>query len=335
MALRTLTVCILLLLAPVSALAWDYTGHRLTAFIAFERMQPETREAILLDLVLHPRFQPDFQGQLPEQFGDLNSAEKMAWFLSQAAVWPDIIRELEEEEKQKYHHGRWHYITNALVPEESMQNYIDAERLKPPTLNARKLEDVGNIMQALNLFSNSYNDKEPPIARSLAICWIFHLVGDLHQPLHTTSIFTPEKFPKGDKGGNAISVGEDTLHWAWDSGHGRPADVKKLMDAARRFVKFGHYKALGEKSLENTEFTAWMEESQQFARTAVHGFPADEAGKSILELVVEQEFESGTGLSLELSKSYRDNIKKLSVNRMIEAGYRLAALMDRLYSKSE
>jgi hypothetical protein len=35
--------------------------------------------------------------------------------------------------------------------------------------------------------------------------WLFHLVGDIHQPLHTVQLFTRE-YPNGDRGGNEICV---------------------------------------------------------------------------------------------------------------------------------
>ena len=37
--------------------------------------------------------------------------------------------------------------------------------------------------------------------RAMYVCWVIHLVGDLHQPLHCVSLFC-EAFPKGDHGGN-------------------------------------------------------------------------------------------------------------------------------------
>jgi hypothetical protein len=55
----------------------------------------------------------------------------------------------------------------------------------------------------------------------MALCWIFHLVGDVHQPLHSTALFTPQ-FPQGDRGGTRFfiraSAGGSTisLHKLWD-----------------------------------------------------------------------------------------------------------------------
>jgi len=33
------------------------------------------------------------------------------------------------------------------------------------------------------------NDRQP---RAIALAWLFHLVGDVHQPLHTVQLFSRE-----------------------------------------------------------------------------------------------------------------------------------------------
>src|SRR5207249_4653495 len=49
--------------------------------------------------------------------------------------------------------------------------------------------------------------------RAVALCWLLHLVGDLHQPLHGTSLIAssdtydpPLEPPHGDKGGNLVAI---------------------------------------------------------------------------------------------------------------------------------
>lgn len=57
-------------------------------------------------------------------------------------------------------------------------------------------------------------------ARSFALRLIIHYVGDIHQPLHATSLVNAE-FPYGDAGGNSIPIpdvcGAMNLHAVWDS----------------------------------------------------------------------------------------------------------------------
>lgn len=59
--------------------------------------------------------------------------------------------------------------------------------------------------------------------KAIALCWIFHLMGDSHQPLHAASLFTTQ-FPEGDRGGNLFyirpnpsSTATVNLHSFWDN----------------------------------------------------------------------------------------------------------------------
>jgi S1/P1 Nuclease len=60
-----------------------------------------------------------------------------------------------------------------------------------------------------------------PQAKAIALAWLFHLVGDIYQPLHTAQLFTVE-YLEGDRGGNDICVrvtqaGQPMdLHRFWD-----------------------------------------------------------------------------------------------------------------------
>src|SRR5262245_6637927 len=57
--------------------------------------------------------------------------------------------------------------------------------------------------------------------RAIALACVFHLVGDIHQPLHTAQLFTTD-YPEGDRGENEICVrvaqaGQPMdLHRFWD-----------------------------------------------------------------------------------------------------------------------
>ena len=43
------------------------------------------------------------------------------------------------------------------------------------------------------------NPQKSAAEKAIAICWVEHIIGDLHQPLHAASLYSPE-FPKGDQG---------------------------------------------------------------------------------------------------------------------------------------
>jgi hypothetical protein len=78
------------------------------------------------------------------------------------------------------------------------------------------------------------------------------LIGDIHQPLHSTSLFSPE-YPNGDQGGNAQVVLRDSpypdssmkLHLLWDE---LPGDfsseelIRHEADGLRSDVKYSREK---------------------------------------------------------------------------------------------
>jgi len=63
---------------------------------------------------------------------------------------------------------------------------------------------MGNRRLSTVLFSvkiRTGTDEE----KEIYLTWLLHLIGDIHQPLHCTAVFS-EQFPNGDKGGNDAFV---------------------------------------------------------------------------------------------------------------------------------
>lgn len=60
------------------------------------------------------------------------------------------------------------------------------------------------------------------IGKSMCMRLLIHIVGDIHQPLHTATLFS-DIFPNGDMGGNLFKINYpskkslDELHAYWDS----------------------------------------------------------------------------------------------------------------------
>ena len=49
-----------------------------------------------------------------------------------------------------------------------------------------------NILTALAENENVVKNEGDPERKAIALAWLFHLVGDIHQPLHTAQLFTVE-----------------------------------------------------------------------------------------------------------------------------------------------
>lgn len=59
------------------------------------------------------------------------------------------------------------------------------------------------------------------LEKSMMLRYLVHVVGDVHQPLHSAELIDEKKFPKGDMGGNLFEIKYSptivNLHEFWDS----------------------------------------------------------------------------------------------------------------------
>src|SRR5437667_103063 len=82
--------------------------------------------------------------------------------------------------------------------------------------------ELANILCALKQRASDLQTRTAAAEdRAVAVCWIFHLVGDIHQPLHNVAYFSSAPaFVQGDRGGNKFGVRADgrkwNLHAFWD-----------------------------------------------------------------------------------------------------------------------
>lgn len=118
--------------------------------------------------------------------------------LAEASTWADFMRSNPNQFWQKTA-SPWHYVT---VPPGKTYTDIGA----PPQ---------GDAMTALKRFTADLKNPDTPLRdQQLALRFLVHLIGDLHQPLHTGN--------GKDRGGNQFGLsfyGEVTnLHWVWDVG---------------------------------------------------------------------------------------------------------------------
>ena len=77
-----------------------------------------------------------------------------------------------------------------------------------------------------------------PETRGLLLAWLFHDVGDIHQPLHSSALFSTRLFPDGDRGGNSVKTREaGNLHSLWDGFAGRNTEFRTAHNKA---IGHGH-----------------------------------------------------------------------------------------------
>src|SRR5262249_42088640 len=121
----------------------------------------------------------------------------------------------------------------------------------------------------------------PDAAKAVALCWIFHQEGDIHQPLHAISRYSAA-FPQGDRGGNLVSPFPNprgnrpyskNLHAYWDDMLGDDDVVRRFEDVNERVkVLLSEYRrsSFGAAELEEDDVRAWALESYDAARRTVY-----------------------------------------------------------------
>ena len=184
------------------------------ALVAYRQLSDHQKQQIAELLKQHPHYQQYLSAQPPK---GVNLDE---WVFIRAATWPDWVRPSrpgygDEEYKNAtithYHNGAWHYVDIPYV-EDPKRSHLD-----PTTLPSKQ---EPNAISAFELnFKQLQSTSTKPQDRAVALAWVEHLVGDIHQPLHATSMYSVDHL-NGDKGGNDDAVrvegGVINLHAFWD-----------------------------------------------------------------------------------------------------------------------
>jgi hypothetical protein len=181
---------VLSLLLPSSSYAWYKEGHMLSAAIAYEHLNPKTKEKV-------DKITETFGLFYPEH-GDFITC----------STWPDAIRGTSSI------FANWHY-TNIPYDPEKVLTANDLEWIK---IYNKKIDVIVAIQSSQETLKNK---KTPLFEQMLMLPFLTHCVADIHNPLHTTSGYS-KKYPKGDRGGNLYKLAKHgSLHSLWDSAFGK------------------------------------------------------------------------------------------------------------------
>ena len=105
----------------------------------------------------------------------------------------------------------------------------------------------------------------------MAYCWLMHLVGDIHQPLHCTALFSVSHFPKGDRGGNEIKLKRGkNLHSLWDNLLGREYYMRNVQKAVAELSDQGRYGKVWSTAAKEPDPRKWAAESHELCESFVY-----------------------------------------------------------------
>jgi hypothetical protein len=204
----------LALLLPQPVMAWNSTGHRLVARIAWDNMTPTARQNVVNLLMQAPQ-NACLREQLSNDSRPLEVRQRE--FFTLAATWPDIIRPRGQNDTRpctQFHRKLWHFVDHFWSGTSGDPN-------DPPHNLTIPIAQV-NAVERLVAFRPIVAGNLPAGERAMDVAWILHLVGDIHQPLHTSGRVTTRPQERlGDGGGNAFKLrpvdnSPDNLHSYWD-----------------------------------------------------------------------------------------------------------------------
>jgi hypothetical protein len=271
---------------PNSSFAWGYEGHKVVAAIARSYLTPAT--AARVDALLAADTDP----LVPHD-------------MLSAATWADTYRNSHRETSQ------WHFVDIELSkPDLASACFGFPASAKPASAGPAQ----GCIVDRLNAFAVELADPATPQPEKiLALKFVLHFVGDLHQPLHASD--------NKDHGGNCVRLAlggprTTNLHSYWDTTlvEAMGADPVVLAGKLRAQITPAEKRAW-----EKGDPKAWAMESFGVAKAVAYtvgsapGCPADAA-------------------PITLPAGYQEAGEKAAAIQLERAGVRLAMVLNRALS---
>ena len=301
----SLALCIALLSLTRAAAAWNSAGHMMIAAVAYGKLTPAAHTRVTSLLQLNPDY--------PRWIEHASREERDEVAFVMAATWPDEIKSEPGYQNDgerpigadaarnigyadHLQHRYWHFIDLPFSTDRTPLR-------QPPTPNAET--QIASFRKTLASADAS------DALKSYDLVWLLHLVGDVHQPLHTTSRFTHSQ-PNGDAGGNLVALCprpcRSELHAFWDD---VPGTEKNPIVAIRRAA---HLPLPDARVAAIDDERQWIHESFLIAQNSVYIPPIGD----------------GPG-PWRIDGPYRSIAHRITGDRLALAGYRLAHVLNEAF----
>ena len=207
----------------------------------------------------------------------------------------------------------WHYIDFPFKP---VGEPASIQVVQPPR---------ENIVTAIEENERIVSSGSESTRRGVALAWLFHLLGDVHQPLHESQLFSRE-YPGGDRGGIEVCVRASLngapiqLHRLWDGVITSSGNINRITTIASDLLR--RFSGSSFRELDHPEPEAWAKESYEIAvkiayeNGSLRGTPKGQA-KDCREI----------NAVTYVSNGYPARARLIANRRMYLAGYRLADLL--------
>ena len=285
--------------------AWNKPGHMVTAAIAYMELK-DKNPAVLAKVIKLLKEHPHHDDWQPT-IAFIPAEDRDLYLFMKAARWPDDVRndpQFHGEERDP-----WHFINFPFKP----AGQPESVKTKPPaTVNI-----IGTFGENLKELADTCLSEDE---RAVALCWIFHQVGDIHQPLHSSTLFTTD-FPNGDRGGTRFYIRATTntkstkhLHSYWD-GLIITSDKFSTVKSRAEKLRTDSPSGMLTTELAETAFDKWAGESFELAKKVAYKDGT---------LVGSRDEDNGEPLP----SGYAKEAHSVARDRIVLAGYRLAKLLE-------
>ena len=276
---------------PRTALAWGDDGHKVVALIAHSFLEADVLKRVNALLAA------DTDASTPHD-------------IASAATWADKYRDSKTNgARQKTR--QWHFIDIELTAPDLDQACFNHPALPPGTVASNGPADdcvVDKIEEFAAELANPATDLEEQI---VALKFLLHFVGDVHQPLHASD--------DHDRGGNNKKVAASwikagNLHHYWDT------EFVALLETDAKSIAsdlIGHISKDQQKQWQAGSPSDWAKDSFQIAKADTYGLLS----------------EPSSGGSYGLSEKYVKTATADVALQLSKAGVRLAFLLNNALRK--
>jgi hypothetical protein len=262
---------------------------------------------------------------MPDEIKAADNDTQAQWQLGQAAIWPDLARGFEGDDEARFDNPNWHWIDGAWLRDEAVRQgnvYVNTEPFPNvagvPAEQIQQRSQVDNVANGLDFAIYQLQNASDPAEKAVALSWLLHLIGDIHQPLHTGALVSESLFPEGDRGGNGIRLSVGNLHSAWD----RALRETPVSQSLPLLINMGTEFSADPAQLEFHP-TRWLQESRDILQSTVYP-------ESITSLVVRSERTGDELETVTLTDAYQEEMRIIATRRLAEAGARIARTLENL-----
>lgn len=314
------TLGVLALLWPSMSFAWGDEGHRIVALVAAKILSTDSPETLQkLNSILATDSPTAWPGANVSVGHDIASE----------AIWADLLR--ENSGKGKEVTELWHFVDIDYDKPD-----LDKPCFGHPTLSdtdvasQKPVQDC--VIDKIDQFENELKNPQTSAAEKLlALKFVLHFVGDIHQPLHAATRTDPD-VQHEDFGGNCVGIlhgaarDPERLHSYWDTTLVVAALGKDENQAAVSLMSLVTPDSKQQWSKGTPE--EWAQESYRLAKSSAYAGVIDTA--PVQTDFVFKEFgggpdkRGGPSKVYRIDPSYNQQAIKVVKEQLAKAGVRLA-----------